>query len=331
MIKKSDSQNTYATNGPTFRDFMRALRITTQLSVSELSDKIDIPSGTVATLLHRNTAIARPRPPIIKAIATAFDLPLLGVAACAGYFERTEVGQTEQAVVATMEYSENKLLSDTDRSAKFSYRGMKYLHEAVLGSVPYTEVNLIAWSKNWNLNPNEEELNLMFSTGELPQQWRIRSNMRWFDQLPSPWLWSWFYTIGPFNGEMYSLRQSLIDTVGILFLMGRIGPSAVQGWECQDDYQSLRSAHKYYIINCLNDVKSYRAAIQKITWTSRGVESLSNNDQHKSLPPPTGEQDHSAENDETQKQIQYIQQQWTQLTPRQRNAVVELIQSIREK
>lgn len=327
---KSESQNKPTTNGPAFRDFMRSLRTITQLSVRELSDKIDIPSGTVATLLHRNTAIARPRPPIVKAIATAFDLPLLSVAACAGYFERTEVGQAEQAVIAAMEYSGRDLLSNTDRSAKFSHRGIKYLYQAVMGSVPYTEVNLMAWSKNWNLNPNEEELNLMFSTGELPQKWRIRSNMRWFDQLPSPWLWSWFYTIGPFGGDTYSLRESLIDTVGILFLMGRIGPSAVQGWECQNDYQFLQAAYKHHIINSLSDFKSYRAAIQKITWTSGTIESLSNDDQHKSLSTPTAEQDNRAENDQKQKQMQYIQQQWTQLTPRQRNAVIELIRSIRE-
>lgn len=298
--------------GPTFGDMLSSLRASSGITVRELSQKGHIPYGTIATLIHRKSAHART--PVVKALAQGFDLPLLGIAAVAGYFEREKVGEAEPSIEAVMVAMKSGVLPrfQEDKAVRFSHQGIMYVKE-VLGVTAAFEI--MRWSEKWGLSATEKDIGIMLHEGTIPEGWRADPTMQWMDQLPGSWFWSWFYEIGPLKDSTYSFCQSLIDTIGLMFLMGRIGPEAAQAWQCQDDYSALWDAYQN-TMSKWSLVGSYRQAIHHIEWTT---------DPHNSREESVVTEVVSTESKELGPSFLDLSKKWQNLTPSQRQIVMALV------
>ena len=296
-----------------FGDWIQQQRRDHHWSPAHVADQSGIPRTTLGAFLSPLRHLQRPRRPVATQIASALKLPVLTLAVVAGYTDRTEFGQADEAITgAVMPHWGRQAVQR--RSLLWSTAGAQYLTAVASSAGLSPAVTRERWQTRTGDTVSDVDWASAFEYGYIPEHWTPHKML---DTLPGPALGLLTESVG----------GDAVDIIGVAAVMGRIGPELAMEWGCEDDYVAWvgKIEQQGWGQSGDFDPVAYRAAVRKIEWTIPEVPDLV-------IPDASNKYSVSdikkiTERTTDTEDLAYLLARYPRLTPAQRSIIRQLIAS----
>ncbi len=242
-------------NEPDFATWLRYKMEIRGLTQSDLGRVANIPKPTVTTFLSRRTR--RPTMEMSQRLSHGLELPVLAVTIAAGYTDRQQMGESEEATWATMSPWMGAL-EPAQRSIAWSKLGRAVIVEGLLsGGASDRQLAEARWESRGVRGPTEASDAL-----GTDRRLGVVGVVGLLDSMPGAELS--LLVEGAGGGES--------DVIGVAAIMGRIGPGLCRAWGCEDDWESWAAAVGTMLRESGGDLerfdaRAYLEACRRVSWS----------------------------------------------------------------